>query len=167
MPDDAPSRGPATHDPNDLIELTPSLGDAATDPGDPTATDPDRTDLHVPGAPPPTARPGLPGYAVEGELGRGGMGVVYQARHLKLNRPAALKMVLGDTRAESKEIIRFLAEAAAVAAIDHPHVVRVYEFGEAAGRPFLALELCPGGSLADKLTAAGRLAPAAAAELVR
>jgi tetratricopeptide (TPR) repeat protein len=95
------------------------------------------------------------------------MGVVYQARHVKLNRPAALKMVLGDARAESKEIIRFLAEAEAVAAIDHPHVVRVYEFGEADGRPFLALELCPGGSLADRLYAAGRLDPAAAAELVR
>jgi tetratricopeptide (TPR) repeat protein/tRNA A-37 threonylcarbamoyl transferase component Bud32 len=94
------------------------------------------------------------------------MGVVYKARHGRLNRPAALKMVLGEARADSKGIIRFLAEAEAAAAVEHPHVVRVYDFGESDGRPFLALELCPGGSLADRLKA-GRLAPTAAAGLVR
>ena len=108
----------------------------------------------------------LPGYEILGELGRGGMGVVFRARHVALNRPTALKMVLGSGKADSKEIIRFFAEAEAVAAVVHPHVVGVYEFGEADGRPFLALELCPGGSLAEKLKA-GRLAAAAAATLIR
>jgi len=105
-------------------------------------------------------------YELLGEVARGGMGVVYRARHVKLNRTAALKMVLGAARADSKEIIRFLAEAEAVAAVRHPHVVGVYEFGDADGRPFLALEFCPGGTLAERLKA-GRLAPRAAAELVR
>src|SRR5687768_276256 len=105
---------------------------------------------------PPAATPGIPGYEIEKELGRGGMGVVYKARHVKLNRPIALKMVL---TAGPRELARFLAEAEAVAAIDHPHVVRVYEYGEHAGRPFLALEYVDGGSLDDLLEARPQLAP--------
>ena len=85
-----------------------------------------------------------PGYVIEGELGRGGMGVVYAARQVGLNRPVALKMVLGSTLAGSRELIRFLAEAEAVASVRHPHVVEVYQFGDHAGRPFLAMEYCPG-----------------------
>jgi hypothetical protein len=73
-------------------------------------------------------------------LGHGGMGVVWKARQTKLNRLAALKMVLGEQWAGSKELIRFLAEAEAAAAVKHPHVVQVYEYGEADGRPFLAME---------------------------
>jgi serine/threonine-protein kinase len=94
------------------------------------------------------------------------MGVVWKARQRKLNRLAALKMVLGEQRAGSKEMIRFLAEAEAAAAVKHPHVVQVYEYGEADGRPFLAMEYLPGGSLADWLHRKGRLDPKAAAALV-
>lgn len=68
----------------------------------------------------------VPGYEIIGQLGRGGMGVVYHARETKLNRPVALKMVLGHDRVDRKALIRFLAEAEAAAAIDHPNVVRVY-----------------------------------------
>jgi tRNA A-37 threonylcarbamoyl transferase component Bud32 len=92
--------------------------------------------------------------------------VVWKARQVKLNRLVALKMVLGDQRAGSKDLIRFLAEAEAVAAVKHPHVVQVYDYGEANGRPFLAMEYLPGGSLADRLERSGRLDPKAAAELV-
>ena len=60
-------------------------------------------------------------------------------------------MVLGGHRAGAKELIRFLAEAEAVAAVKHPHVVQVYEYGEADGRPFLAMEFLSGGSLSDRL----------------
>jgi len=88
----------------------------------------------------------IPGYEIIAELGRGGMGVVYKARQTQLNRLIALKMVLGD-RAGREAAARFLAEAAAVAAIKHPNVVQVYDYGEYAGVPYIALEFCPNGSL--------------------
>src|SRR5688572_543391 len=141
MPDDAPTRGPQT---DDYPAPPPILSDATTRVGD---TDAGRTGPYDPG---PADAPAVPGSAITGDLGRGRMGVVYRAVHVKLHRPAALKMVLGSARADSKAIIRFLAEAEAVAAVKHPHVVGVYEFGDADGRPFLALEFCPGGSLAEK-----------------
>jgi hypothetical protein len=81
------------------------------------------------------ATPAIPGYDLLTPLGEGGMGVVWKARQTKLNRLVALKMVLGEQRAGSKELIRFLAEAEAVAAVKHPHVVQVYDYGEANGRP--------------------------------
>jgi hypothetical protein len=93
----------------------------------------------------------VPGYEVLGELGRGGMGVVYQARHLKLNRVVALKMVLSGGYAGPDDLARFLAEAEAVAALQHPHIVQLYDFGQHEGLPFFTLEFVPGGSLADKL----------------
>src|SRR5207253_3685871 len=72
------------------------------------------------------------GYEVLDELGRGAMGVVYRARHVKLNRIVALKMVVG-TRVDEKDLIRFLAEAEAVAAVKHENVVEVYDYGESEG----------------------------------
>src|SRR5262245_27286867 len=77
----------------------------------------------------PGALPDIPGYAVEAEIARGGMGVVYRARHLRLNRPAAIKMILGGRYHDPTARVRFLVEAEAVAALDHPHVVHVHEFG--------------------------------------
>ncbi len=94
------------------------------------------------------------------------MGIVYKARQEGLNRLVALKMILGGRRAGPKDLIRFLAEAEAVASIKHPNVVQVHEYGEADGRPFLAMEYLPGGSLADRLKREGRLDPRAAADLV-
>ena len=122
-------------------------------------------------APPPdqpraTAMPAVPGYDVLAPLGEGGMGSVWKARQVRLNRLAAVKMVLGNQRAGSKELIRFLAEAEAVAAVKHPHVVQVYEYGDANGRPFFAMEYLAGGSLAERLARTNRFAPRAAAELV-
>ncbi len=95
------------------------------------------------------------------------MGVVWKARQVNLNRVVALKMVLGVQRVGEKELIRFLAEAEAVAAVKHPNVVQVHEYGEAHGRPFLAMEYLSGGSLAERLKQNGRLSPEAAADLVR
>ena len=93
-----------------------------------------------------------PGYEITGELGRGGMGIVYAATDLRLKRPVALKMLLqgGDDR----RIIRFLIEAEALARVNHPHVVRVFEAGEIAGQPFLALEYLSGGTLAARMAKA-------------
>src|SRR5262249_54203565 len=108
----------------------------------------------------------IPGYDLLAPLGEGGMGVVWKARQVKLNRLVALKMVLGEQRAGSKELIRFLAEAEAVAAVKPPHVVQVYDYGDANGRPFLAMEYLPGGSLTDRLRQTGSLDAKAAAKLV-
>ena len=98
----------------------------------------------------PLAVAGLPDYEMIELIGEGGMGLVYKARQIKLNRIVALKL-LGANRAGPKEFIRFLALSEAVAAIEHPHVVPVYEYGDADGRPFLAMEYVPNGSLSDRL----------------
>ncbi len=93
----------------------------------------------------------VPGYEVLAELGRGGMGVVYKARHLQLNRMVALKMVLAGGHTGSEERIRFLAEAEAVAALQHSNIVQVFDFGQHDGLPYMALEYVNGGSLAGRL----------------
>jgi formylglycine-generating enzyme required for sulfatase activity/tRNA A-37 threonylcarbamoyl transferase component Bud32 len=109
--------------------------------------------------------PQVPGYEVESVLGRGGMGVVYKARHLRLNRPVALKMALADAYAGPNERERFRREAEAVAALRHPYVVQVYDVGDADGRPYFTMELMEGGSLARKLSGAPQPALQAAALL--
>jgi formylglycine-generating enzyme required for sulfatase activity len=107
----------------------------------------------------------VPGYDILGELGRGGMGVVYKARHLTLNRVEALKMILHAAHAGPDERERFLREAEVIAAVNHPGVVRVHDFGTHEGAPYLAMEFCEGGNLAKKL--AGKpLPPREAADLV-
>jgi serine/threonine-protein kinase len=108
----------------------------------------------------------VPGYEILEELGRGGMGVVYRAYHLKLKRGVALKMILSGGHAGAAELARFRAEAEAIARLQHPNFVQVYEVGECQGRPFLALEFCAGGSLQQRL--AGKpIEPEKAARLVR
>jgi tRNA A-37 threonylcarbamoyl transferase component Bud32 len=92
----------------------------------------------------------VPGYEILGELGRGGMGIVYKARQLRPNRLVALKMILDSGHASAEQVARFQAEAEAVARLQHPHIVQVYEVGEHAGQPFFSLEFCPGGNLAER-----------------
>jgi tetratricopeptide (TPR) repeat protein len=108
---------------------------------------------------------GLPDYEILGVLGRGGMGIVYQARHRQLNRTVALKMILAGAHADVGERTRFLAEAESVARLQHPHIVQLFEFGEHQGLQYFTLEYVPGGSLADKVRQAP-LAPRQAAHLV-
>jgi WD40 repeat protein/tRNA A-37 threonylcarbamoyl transferase component Bud32 len=97
------------------------------------------------------AAPAVAGYEILGELGRGGMGVVYQARQVRLNRPCALKMILAGAHANPEVAARFLAEAEAIARLQHPYVVQIHHIGEADGLPFLELEYVPGGSLDRQL----------------
>src|SRR5262249_35680117 len=110
----------------------------------------------------PAGPPAPPGYEILGELGRGGMGVVYEARQVSLDRPVALKMLRGDA-AGPGEVARFRREAGGVARPRHPGVVQVYEVGEHAGRPFFSMELVAGGSLARRIDGKPVPAPEAAA----
>jgi tRNA A-37 threonylcarbamoyl transferase component Bud32 len=111
--------------------------------------------------------PRVPGYEILNELGRGGMGVVYRARHVKLHRDVALKMILAGA---AGEMDRFRVEAEALARLQHPGIVQIHEIGEVdpgsgAPCPYLSLEFCPGGSLTGKLDSYRQ--PRQAAELVR
>jgi serine/threonine protein kinase/tetratricopeptide (TPR) repeat protein len=91
------------------------------------------------------------GYYIIGELGRGGMGVVYKARQVGLNRLCALKMILGSGHASLDTLARFRIEAEAIAQLQHPNIVQVYEIGEQDDCPFFSLEFVEGDSLAHKI----------------
>lgn len=91
------------------------------------------------------------GYQIVCELGRGGMGIVYRAIQLRAQREVALKMVRTGQGARAEELSRFRGEIEAVARLQHPHVVAMYDIGEHDGQPFFSMELCPRGSLAGAM----------------
>jgi WD40 repeat protein len=93
--------------------------------------------------------PTLNGFAVQRELGRGGMGVVYQARDERLGRWVALKMLRTRDYADVESRARFRSEAEVVARLQHPNIVQIFEVGEQEGQPFLTLEFVAGGNLAQ------------------
>jgi WD40 repeat protein len=101
--------------------------------------------------------PVLPGFELLEELGRGGMGIVYKARQPSLDRLVALKVLREGEHAAPDDVARLRREAEAVARLQHPNIVQIYEIGEQDGRPFLALEFVEGESLARK--AAGQPQP--------
>jgi WD40 repeat protein/Flp pilus assembly protein TadD len=95
--------------------------------------------------------PAVPGYEVLGVLGRGGMGVVYRAWQTGLNRVAALKMIRAGDLANQLDLARFHTEAEAVARLQHPNIVQIYESGQHQGRVYIALECVDGSSLGREL----------------
>src|ERR1700722_10479958 len=113
--------------------------DALFPPDEPTKCDvnaPINSDLEM---------PAISGYEVESILGRGGAGVVFKARHLKLNRFVALKMLLAGAYAGPEELGRFRRETEAVAALRHPNIVQLYDAGDVTGRPYFTMEYVEGG----------------------
>jgi WD40 repeat protein len=95
--------------------------------------------------------PTIPGFEILGELGRGGMGVVYKARQVAHDRIVALKMILSGRAASAEDLGRFHDEAEAVSRLRHPHIVQIFEVGQAEDRLYFVLEFVEGGTLAEKI----------------
>jgi WD40 repeat protein/tRNA A-37 threonylcarbamoyl transferase component Bud32 len=184
----APDHGEATHglvDPGSatLVGDLPTHKGSSSSLGDQAGTEPGRTaadlppdvpsadlvvatsDGHAPPAAPRGPHPTLPGYEILGELGRGGMGVVYHARQVRLNRAVALKMILAGPHTGAEAAARFLVEAEAIAQLQHPNIVQIFHIDEHGGFPYFEMELVGGGSLADQLDGTPR-PPRAATQLV-
>ncbi len=153
----------ATEKPPTIVE--PPVG--STPVADAPGTNREKHNLDTPAYPARSVRtPVAPGYEILEELGRGGMGVVYKARQTTLNRIVAMKAVKDADIASPAELSRFVEEAEAVAAIDHPNVVRVHDYGEHQRSPYLVMEYLSGGALAGQLKETGRFDPNDAAILV-
>ena len=158
-----------------LDKLTPETGAYPPVRASDVVSTPDAGTLVI-GVPPlpiisrSSALPLIPGFDVLEEIGRGGMGVVYKARHRRLNRLVALKMILAGGAADAHTVQRFLFEAEVLARVQHPQVVQVFEVDTYQGTsgvliPYLAMELLEGGSLTRRLREK-KLDPHAAAALV-
>jgi predicted Ser/Thr protein kinase len=114
-----------------------------------------------------TALPSIRGYRILRPLGAGGMGQVFLAEDETLERRVAIKMIAAPLAAEDVARKRFLREARAMAGVEHPHVVRIYGFGEAGGQPYIVMEYVEGETLAARLSRATRLAVEDALRIAR
>ena len=137
-----------------IVPLTGADGGLVTGPGNPRFS-----------APEGPASVEVPGYEILGVLGRGGMGVVYKARQVGLDRIVALKMILHAGHASDADRLRFLREARSVARLAHPHILQIYDLGSHDDLPYFAMEYCDGGSLSRKINGQP-LEPQKAAQLV-
>jgi serine/threonine protein kinase len=97
--------------------------------------------------------PTIPGYEILGELGRGGMGIVYKAQNLRYNRLIAIKMILSGRGADVLELARFRIEAEAIGSLEHPNIVEIHEVGVQLGYPYFVLEYAEGGNLSGRIRA--------------
>jgi Protein kinase domain len=143
---------------------TPGLESTLKDRGGDGTTAPHRGVLPLPGQAPPPSRIG--NYEIERELARGGMGVVYVARHVELQRRVALKVLLTSTLPDPEDVERFQIEARAAARLQHPGIVGIHEVGRDGERWFLAMDLVEGCSLHTRLSDSGPFLPRDAAGLI-
>jgi serine/threonine protein kinase/tetratricopeptide (TPR) repeat protein len=151
-----------------LDQFRPSTGGGRHAAPPPSSDDPLATQDTASAPPADTVNPDwpvVPGYELLEQLGRGGMGVVYKARQIALDRPVALKMMLDTDQTGPDERARFRSEAEAAAALQHPNIIQIHEIGEVGGRPFIALEFVAGGSL-DQQVKTAPLPPRDAASLL-
>ena len=166
----APTDDSLPADPN---QLTFALSDASSGLGlsiplheiGTVAIGPDGTSLPFFGSELDDGHPRVRGYEIVGELGRGGMGVVYKAKQKGLNRLVAIKMVLGGEHVGEMGLARFKTEGEAVASIQHPNIVQIYEVGDQNGLPYFSLEYIEGGSLQQKIDGKPQ-APRQGAEII-
>jgi serine/threonine protein kinase len=162
-PGSSPDEASGVKDPS-IPPPTPPLASLETELS-PTAEMPASRTPEAARRPGSRAWPKIPGYEMLAELPRSGMGVVYKARQVGLDRVVAIKMIRDADLASPEQFARFRLEAQAVARLDHPNIVKVHDYGEHEGRPYFSMEYLEGGSLAQYL--AGRPLPAAlAARLV-
>jgi tRNA A-37 threonylcarbamoyl transferase component Bud32 len=105
-------------------------------------------------------------FELLGEIGRGGMGVIWKARQKDLDRVVAIKMILANHLASQEQVERFVAEARIMARLHHPHIVRIHETGQVAGQHYFVMEYIAGQSLADRVRIGGPLSPEKAAQYV-
>ena len=158
MPGAAPS---SVHE-----EATVPPGNPPRSPHDqPTAAVLGQDPSATPGASEPTRIRYFGDYEIIREIARGGMGVVFQARQVSLNRPVALKMILAGQLANETDVKRFYTEAEAAANLDHPGIVPIYEVGQHEGQHYFSMGFVEGQSLAQRL-ADGPLPPREAAALM-
>jgi WD40 repeat protein/serine/threonine protein kinase len=161
----ARARKPATSEPGEsflhrlLLQPPPTLGDGGDTAGPPPAGGE--------GAPLPPGPLSVPGYEILGELGKGGLGVVYKARQVRLDRLVAVKVVEPGRLADPGAVRRFHQEAKAAARMHHPNVVAVYDSVEAGGRVFLVMEYVEGTDLQRRVDDHGPLPVAGACACVR
>src|SRR6266545_4635845 len=108
----------------------------------------------------------IAGYRIESVLGRGGMGVVYVARHLRLDRTVALKVVSPELAEDPKFPDRFVRESRLAASLEHPNIVPIYDAGEAEGTLYLAMRLIQGTDLKSLIAGGEGLDPARTVRLL-
>lgn len=96
-------------------------------------------------------------FRVDGQIGHGGMGVVYAATDTRLNRPVALKVISQQFATDSSAVARFLREADVLSRLDSPHIITIYDAGEAHGSPYIASQFVPGGDLGSLIRQRGAL----------
>ena len=147
------------------LALHQAMADTATRPAGTAGSVGGHTPAYPPLARRATPLPQVAGYEVLAEIGRGGMGVVYKARDLSLDRVVALKMIIAGEHAAPEHLARFRGEAEAIARLHHPNVVQIHQVGQRGGLPYFAMEYVSGGTLERRLAGAPQ-PPGAAAALI-